>query len=229
MNQSIIKGEHFFRMGMEARQNCEFEAAIDYFSRSISEADWVSGPYLNRGAVLQIVERFLEARDDYLKALEIEISDPSDSHDEVVQMAKSNLASIQLFCAYNDQDGDTLRNLVRDDGIEYSSKRFSEVICGKLENDRENVRHFALDELRELFQLGGDALKFALASEIDTADYLSAERVGWNEGLQHDAFVFLKNILCCLSRTPELMLEFRTSVLDHMMKSYRLGRYEGFG
>lgn len=223
--KNIDKGEYYFQKGIQSAQFKDHDGAINNFNKSLEYADYMSMVYLNRGAVLQIQERFLDAREDYLKALEIENSDPSEHYDEVVNAAKSNLAVITTYCSINDEQGETVRDQIKNDGIDYAAKRFGEIICDMMGNDVNLIHQFVLEELEELDELGNEKLEFALQSGVERKEYLGAVGSKNHQPIHDQINSFFKSILCCLSRNPIQMFEFRASLLRQTMEKYRIGNH----
>ena len=67
--ENLNKGEHYYQQGLQAAQLKDFDGAIAHFNKSLEFADYISMVYLNRGAMYQMQERFLDAREDYMKMM----------------------------------------------------------------------------------------------------------------------------------------------------------------
>jgi len=221
----IDKGEYYFQKGNQAAQYKDYEGAISNFNKSLEYFDPASVVYLNRGAIFQMQERFLDARDDYLKVIETENNDKSENYKENVTSAEQNLATITQFCAFNDKQGEVVRNQIKDDGIDYAAKRFGEVICDMMKNNGKLIHQFILEELEELDELGGDKLAFVLSTGVERQEYSGAVDSENHHSMNDTICSFFKSLLCCLSRNPQQMFEFRASLLTQIMKKHGIGKY----
>lgn len=219
------KGEYYFQKGLQASSYKDYDGAIDNFTMSIEHSDDVSSVYVNRGAIYQIQERYLDARDDYIKALEIEKTNPSENYDEVTNGASLNLAVVSQFCLLNDQKGEAFRNQVRVDGIDHAAKRFGEVACGMMDDDYDAVYQYILEELEELDELGNEKLEFALNSGVGRDEYIGASKSNHRSPAHNNVYSFLKNVYCIFSRDPEVMFELRAKLIDQVMQTYGIGKY----
>ena len=224
--EELDKGKYYFNKGIQAAQYMNHNEAIEYFNKSIDYADYVSMVYLNRGAVLQFQERFLDARDDFIKAIEIETNNPTDFHSEVIEKTKQNMSALIRFCNFADKYGEVILGQIKDDGIDYAARRYGEVICDKMNNDNALISQFILEELEELDELGDDKLKFALQSGVSRYEYLGAVKSELHKPIHDEVSNLFKSILCCLSRNPKQMFEFRLLLINQIMEKYKIGNHQ---
>lgn len=217
INDEMKEGETEMRRGLEADSRKEYDKALEHFTKSIEIADYIWEVYSNRGAVYQKLDRFLDARDDYNKAIQL-------GGDLSVQF---NLDAIQNWCDYADKNSDIIKNLIQKDGIEFATKRFAEVITEKMHNSYDDVYYFILEEIQELREYFNNSITimFILKSGIKQSEYLNLNSDKTNQSIQDEALNLSKSIYCCLSKEPDIMLKFRISLIDQIMKQYQIGKY----
>jgi len=225
VSENMKQGELYMHKGLKARQNNDYDKALDYFNKSIEIADYIPSVYLNRGAIYQILEQFLDARDDYRRVIQMEQDDPTEYSKENINGAIQNLQVISGWCDYADNNADTIKSNIDNDGIEYAAKRFGEILTENMNNNYNEIYYFILDELREIDDLFDGATMFILKSGIEKSEYLNPNASGIDTAIQNYALNFCKSIYCCLSRDPDLMLRFRISLLDQIMQKYEIGKY----
>lgn len=211
------EGEELFDLGCHYAQMGDHNSAISYFTDSIKINENVASVYLNRGASYAFQECYLLAYADYKKALDVELkypSEPEHARQRIFEGVNDNIARIKVFVEYAEQQGNTLRTLYNSDGEEYFCKRFSEVIFQtSLSSDIALTKHFVLEEINELSELGDKALAFSINSGFNPAEYKGIEDT--NETTK--AFVLFKCILCCFSLDKELMLAIRLGIIKNLI------------
>lgn len=211
------KGEELFRHALHYSQMGDQENAIKYFTKSIEVSEKHSSAFLNRGSCLMIQERYLESFDDFSKAIELENN--GDSLDPVPssELALENIRRISPMLAFEKQQGDKVRNLFKNDGIEHFSRRFSDVIIENLDGNVEKVMQFILEELKEIEEMGGEHQTWVLNHEIE---YTRIKKMK----MQYDtnnAFILFKGILCCFSRDFKLMFSIRKKIIENMYSAIK--------
>ncbi len=213
------QGELYMRKGLEADSRKEYDKALEYFSKSIEIADYIFEVYINRGAVYQKLDQFLDARDDYNKAIDLAEGN--------APMALANLKVIENWCDFADKNAEVIKQNIQNDGLEYATKRFAEVMTDQMENSYDDIYYFILEEIKELREYFNNSITimFIEKSGIKKSEYLNPNSNGVDQSIQNYALTFSKSIYCCLSREPSLMLQFRISLIDQIMKQYKIGKY----
>ncbi len=211
-NTKSAEGEKLFLQGIKSASANQHDKAIEFFTRSIAVLDIYPAPFINRGASYQYQERYLDAWDDYAHAFQMEMTNPSPSVKMHLHALNKNMNTIAPLMVINKEKGDEIRNALVTDGIEHFTKRWAEELTKKLQNDKKLIRHFFLEEMKELYDLDGDHRSFALSNGFENSEYLSIK----DNFNTVDAFILMKSILCCFSREPKKMLHIRTGILSHL-------------
>lgn len=209
------EGERLFREGVASASAKEHDKAIELFTRSIEVMGIYPTPFINRGASYAYQERYLDAWDDYTRALQMEKEDPSPSAKENLTALRQNMSAIEPLMVIDKKNGDAIRQALTVDGIEHFTRRWAEELTKKLGNESVLVRYFVLEEIKELHELGGKHREFALNSGFESAEYLRVEV----SSATTEAFVLMKNVLCCFSRDPNKMLMIRIAILTKLADS----------
>ncbi len=122
-----------------------------------------------------------------------------------------------------------LQEAIERDGLEHATKRIAEIISFQddyLLNDKKKAYQFILEEI-EAASLGNEeAIRFALDSGIPSSEYTGAMKrsrpeIDGKTGPQQ----FLSIITMQLSSDKDLMVKFRTKVVDKVMKHFYFGKY----
>lgn len=116
-------------------------------------------------------------------------------------------------------------NLIETLGIDDVAKEFSKIISQKIAS--ENVAmQFVLEEIEAASQ-GNDLAKyFALNSGFDEDDYKGAMNNSFEEVDGVDSpQQFILAITTMLHSDINLMVDFRTKIVDNIMKEWKLGKY----
>ncbi|CUB06823.1 MULTISPECIES: hypothetical protein [Oceanospirillaceae] len=204
------KGRELFQKALRFNQVGNQTEAIRLFTESIEVNPLHASVFLNRGACFMIQERSLEAKDDFNKVIEMELSGESVDEENCSVGAKVNLAKLGRFLSFEEEHGETVRGQMRDDGIDHFSRRYAEVLFENfLLEDADSATQFISEELSELAEMGGVHQEFALNCGIDHSVYSNIT----TDFDTNKAFVFFKSVLCCLSRDHEQMFEARKQVL----------------
>jgi len=219
IDKDMEKGELYMRKGLEADSQKEYYKALVYFNKSIEIADYVFEVYINRGAVYQKLDQFLDARDDYNKAILLAEGN--------APIALNNLKVIENWCDFSDKYGEVIKQNIQNDGLEYATKRFAEVITDKMKNNYDDIYYFILEEIKELREYfnNNTTIMFIEQSGIQQSEYLNPNSNGVNQSIQNHAHTFSKSLYCCLSREPSSMLQFRISLIEQIMKQHKIGKY----
>ena len=208
------RGEQFFRQALQYHQYGNQDDAILFFTKSLEVSPNHSNVYLNRANCYAIQERYLEAYDDYLKVINMEQKKQSLDDGQASPMALQNLERIKLFLSFEEQNGDKIRGQLANDGFEHFTTRWAEVLSDiHLKNDLDAIKHFVYEEIKELADMGGVHLEYALNCGIDHSEFVNVTESATTQ----QAFVFFKGILCCFSRGPQKMFEIRTTILNKLM------------
>jgi len=118
-----------------------------------------------------------------------------------------------------------LEKLIHKDGIEFAAKRFAEIIAKKLTR-RELAYQFILEELEAASMGNSAAKKFVAESGIERSKYKDAlnnshPEIDGPDGPQ----LLIINLAMDLRHKPELMVEFRCKVDEHIMKLFGFGKF----
>ena len=134
-----------------------------------------------------------------------------------------------MFDFFRKQEKSEVQKLIEQDGLEQATQRFAEVISFQGEyllNNKERAYQFILEEI-EAASLGNEeAIRFALDSGIPSSEYKDAMKrsrpeIDGKAGPQQ----FLSIITTQLSPDRDLMVKFRTKIVDKVMKHFNLGKY----
>ncbi|MFD3397363.1 hypothetical protein ACE41R_11070 [Alteromonas macleodii] len=131
-----------------------------------------------------------------------------------------------MFGLFNKRKKTDLEVLIEKDGIEYAAKRFSEVILRQLKT-RDVAYQFILEEIEAASQGNEAAITFAKNSGISPLKYNGAMKnsrpeVDGPDGPQQ----FMLSLCMQLQPNVELVVQFRTKVVDNIMKSLSIGKYK---
>jgi tetratricopeptide (TPR) repeat protein len=218
LSEEEKQGKVLMEKGMEARVGNDFEKALSFFNRSL-EIKEHPAVYLNRGAIYQMLELFLQARSDYLRAIEMENMVPTINGKENIQGAKANLKQIETICSIIDKDGGAMRNSIQNDGVEYAGKRISDVLMQYFLNNKDEINYFVLCELKELYDLGGLFRMFAQNSGINYSMYsnpVSSQNISQDK--QNSAFNYSRQAWGCLNDDLNTAKHLRFTILELLIK-----------
>lgn len=208
------EGEKYFRQAIQCYQYGNQDDAIKFFTKSLDISPNHSAVYVNRAGCYMIQERYLQAYDDYLHAIDMEDNGQSLDAEPSKPAALQNMQRIKPFIAFVQENGEGVKSQITTDGFEHFTKRWAEVLFDQfLDNDVDTVKQFILEEIKELEEMGGEHQKYALNCGVNHSDFS-------NVGGQFDtqkAFVMFKSVLCCFSRDPHKMFEIRTTILNKLM------------
>jgi hypothetical protein len=120
---------------------------------------------------------------------------------------------------------DEIKNLIEFDGIDHATTKFADVLSEMLITE-EVAYQFVLEEIEAASQGNEAARKFASSSGIEPWEYEGAMRnshpiIDSKDGPQQ----LLLSTCMQLGSDIELMVEFRTTVVDKIMRKFRLGIY----
>jgi len=222
LSEEEKQGKVLMEKGMEARMSNDYEKALNYFNKSL-EIKEHPAVYLNRGAIYQILELFLQARSDYLRAIEMENINPTTNHKGNIQGAEVNLKQIELLCSMIDKNGKMMSNSIYNDGIEYASKRISDVLMQSILINKDEINYFVLCELKELYDLGGLFQMFAQNSGIDYSMYSSpASSQSINKNNQDKAFYYTRQVWGSLNDDLNTAKQLRFKIMESLIKNSSL-------
>lgn len=128
-----------------------------------------------------------------------------------------------MFSVFENEN--EIQKLIRRDGLEYAAKRFSEIILDKCDN-HEIALQFILEEIEAASKGNDEAIKFAKNSGFSPNDYFGAmansrPEVDGPDGPQQ----FLLYLTTNLRSDIDLMVKFRTTIVDNIMKKLSVGKY----
>lgn len=132
-----------------------------------------------------------------------------------------------MFGIFKKKKKSDLEKLIEKDGIEYASKRFSEIILRKMPTE-EIAYQFVLEEIEAASQGNDTAISFARNSGISPQEYKGAMRnsrpeVDGPDGPQQ----FILALCMQLQPNVDLIVDLRTKIVDNVMKTLSFGKYEG--
>lgn len=123
-----------------------------------------------------------------------------------------------------DQD---FESQVRRDGVEHASKRIAEILNEKI-TSYALAKQFVLEELDAARQGNDSARRFVFESGFNESEYINAMRKtrwqGEESELEH-LQLFFRAYLMKISDI-DLMVKLSLSVVDNMMRAWKLGKYE---
>ncbi|MEI6066969.1 MAG: leucine-rich repeat domain-containing protein [Methylococcaceae bacterium] len=130
-----------------------------------------------------------------------------------------------MFGIFGKSKKNKIQDLIEQDGLEHATQRFAEVICDMLKT-KELAHQFVLEEIDAASQGDNEAMRFAFSSGIPSTEYKGAMQrscpeIDGKDGPQQ----FLLNISTQLHSDTDLMVEFRTKIVDKVMKRFYLGKY----
>ncbi|ASM54519.1 hypothetical protein PNIG_a2509 [Pseudoalteromonas nigrifaciens] len=208
------QGEQYFRQALQYHQYGNQDDAILFFTKSLEVSPHHSSVFLNRAGCFMIQERYLEAYDDYRKVIDMEKNKESVDIERATSMALQNIERIKLFISFEKKSGDTVRQQLSNDGLEYFAQRWAEILSNQhLANDLDLIKYFILEEIKELEEMGGIHQEYALNCGINHSEFIKVTENN-NTG---KAFIFFKSILCCFSRDPLKMFKIRTAILNKLI------------
>ncbi|HBF47825.1 MAG TPA: hypothetical protein VIC51_07745 [Psychromonas sp.] len=208
------EGDKYFRQAIQCYQYGNQDDAIQFFTKSLEISPNHSAVYVNRGGSYMIQERYLQAYDDYLHAIDMEDKGESLDAEPCKPAALQNIQKIQHFITFAQQNGEGIRSQLTTDGLEHFTKRWAEVLFSNfLESNTDTTKQFIFEEIKELENMGGEHQEYALNCGVNHSDF---SNVG-NDFDTQKAFIFLKSVLCCFSRDPHRMFEIRTIILNKLM------------
>lgn len=217
LSEEEKQGKLLMEKGMEARMNNDYEKALNFFNKSL-EIKEHPAVYLNRGAIYQMLELFLQARTDYLKAIEVENIEPTLDNKNNIQAAKTNLQQIERICSMIDKNGEMMRNSIYNDGTDYAGKRISEVLIENFLTNNEELNYFVLSELKELNELGGVFRMFAQNSGINNSFYRNpAPTKNISQNNQDNAFYYTRQVWGCLNDDLHTAKQLRFQIIESLI------------
>jgi tetratricopeptide (TPR) repeat protein len=210
-------GEKYFRQALQCHQYGNQDDAIKFFTKSLEISPNHSAVYVNRAGCYMIQERYLQAYDDYLHAIDMEDRGVAIDAESSKPVALENMQRLQFFIDFALQNGETVKSQITTDGLELFTKRWAEVLFDQcLDNSTDAVNQFILEEIKELEEMGGEHQEYALNCGVNHSDF---SNVGY-EFDTHNAFMMLKSVLCCFSRDPHKMFKIRTGILNKLISLY---------
>jgi tetratricopeptide (TPR) repeat protein len=212
--QEEIEGEKLFYEGDKCFKIGNKEEAIKFFTKSIEASPNHSSVYLNRGASYMFQERYLEAFDDFIRAIDLENKGVSLDKESCVTGAMENISRIEKFISFEQAQGENIRNLLENDGKEHFTNRLAEELYECLNDHNETTKQFIYEEIEELKEMGGIHQEYALNCGF------KYNKVS-NFSNKHDtrkAFKAFKGILCCFSRDVQKMFDIRVNTLEKLNK-----------
>ncbi|MEZ9576236.1 MULTISPECIES: hypothetical protein [unclassified Vibrio] len=131
-----------------------------------------------------------------------------------------------MFGLFKKKQKSDLEKLIEKDGIEYAAKRFSEIILQKIPT-ADITYQFVLEEIEAASQGNDTAISFARNCGISPQEYKgsmsnSRPEVDGPDGPQQ----FLLALCMQLQPNVDLVVELRTKIVDNIMKTLSLGKYE---
>lgn len=119
-----------------------------------------------------------------------------------------------------------LQELIEKDGFDHATQRVAEVICSKLTNEK-YAYQFVLEEIEAASMGNQDSKLFADRSGIAPQEYKGAMRrsspeIDGPDGPQQ----YLVGASMQLMSDKNLMIRFRTTVVDNVMKHWAIGKYQ---
>lgn len=132
-----------------------------------------------------------------------------------------------MFGMFKKKQKSDLERLIEKDGIEYAAKRFSEIILQKMPTV-EIAYQFVLEEIEAASQGNETAIRFARNSGISQQEYKGSMRnsrpeVDGPDGPQQ----FILALCMQLQPNVDLVVDFRTKIVDNIMKTLSFGKYKG--
>lgn len=132
-----------------------------------------------------------------------------------------------MFGMFKKKQKSDLEKLIEKDGIEYAAKRFSEIILQKIPTE-EIAYQFVLEEIEAASQGNDTAIRFARNSGISPQEYKGSMRnsrpeVDGPDGPQQ----FILALCMQLQPNVDLVVDLRTKIVDNIMKTFSIGKYEG--
>jgi tetratricopeptide (TPR) repeat protein len=208
------EGEKYFRQALQCYQYGNQDDAIKFFTKSLEISPNHSAVYVNRAGCYMIQERYLQAYDDYLHAIDMEDRGESIDAESSKPAALLNMKRLQAFITFNQENGEGVKSQLRTDGLDHFTKRWAEVLLDQfLDNNTDMVNQFILEEIKELEGMGGEHQEYALNCGVNHSDF---SKVGEQFDTQY-AFIMFKSVLCCFSREPHKMFEIRTTILNKLI------------
>ncbi|MGF1905118.1 tetratricopeptide repeat protein [Aliivibrio salmonicida] len=216
INSREVEGEKLFRQGLQYSQMGNQEEGIRFFTKSIEISPKHSSVYVNRGGCYMIQERYLEAYDDFIRAIEMERKGLSVDAEPCTPAAINNIQRIHRFIEFEKKTGESVRNQLTIDGNDRFTQRWTEILFEQfLDNDVKTVWQFIYEEIKELEEMGGVHQEYALNCGLGYEIFSNVT----SEKDTERAFILFKSVLCCFSRTPDLMFQIRTKILDKLMSA----------
>lgn len=217
------EGEKYFRQAIQCYQYGNHDDAIRFFTKSLEISPKHSAVYVNRAGCYMVQERYLQAYDDYMHAIDMEDRGESIDAESSKPAALHNMKILEPFITFNQENGAGVKSQLATDGLEHFTKRWAEVLFDQfLDNNTDRVKQFILEEIKELEEMGGEHQEYALNCGVNHSDF---SNVGEQLDTQY-AFIMFKNVLCCFSRDAHKMFVIRTGILKKLIslsKSYKAG------
>jgi tetratricopeptide (TPR) repeat protein len=208
------EGEKYFRQAIQCYQYGNHDEAIRFFTKSLEISPNHSAAYVNRAGCYMVQERYLQAYDDYMHAIDMEDRGESIDAESSKPAALHNMKILEPFITFNQENGAGVKSQLATDGLEHFTKRWAEVLFDQfLDNNIDRVKQFILEEIKELEEMGGEHQEYALNCGVNHSDF---SNVGEQLDTQY-AFVMFKNVLCCFSRDAHKMFVIRTGILKKLI------------
>ena len=116
---------------------------------------------------------------------------------------------------------------VKKDGAEYAGKRIAALVNEKI-STKNLARQFVIEELDAARQGDLQAQNFAKGSGFDSSDYIGAmDKTSWvgDESELEHIQLFVRNFVYRI-QDKELMAKLLITIVDEIMKKWKLGKYE---
>ena len=104
------EGEKYFRQALQCYQYGNQDDAIKFFTKSLEISPNHSAVYVNRAGCYMIQERYLQAYDDYLHAIDMEDRGEAIDAESSKPVALQNMQRLQPFIDFTQEKGETIKN-----------------------------------------------------------------------------------------------------------------------
>ena len=118
-------------------------------------------------------------------------------------------------------------NQVREDGVDYASKRIMDILNGEI-TSKDLAKQFVLEELDAAIKGNEYAKDFAKNSGFKSYEYVGAlNRTRWKgeESELERIQLFVREAFIFPIRDIDLMVKLSIAVLDRVMQRWELGKY----
>ena len=113
---------------------------------------------------------------------------------------------------------------IQEDGIDYAALRFSQILIRDYLTRRIDAYNFILQELDGARQGNEQAKNFALASGIDSKEYIGTLKLDTPH--LDSAQDFLIALSAKLHPKMDISISLKLKILENLMKYYGIGKYE---